>query len=153
MAESGAAKAAAGGGRNPVDVYVGSRLRLRRTVIGMSQERLGQAVGLTFQQIQKYEKGANRIGASRMYAFARVLEVAPGWFFEGIETHFGHAPPAKGFREEDVPFADPPEKNIAASREALELMRAYARVRDTGVRKGLFELIKAVADRDLPPSA
>lgn len=152
MADVGPGKNA-GSGRNPVDVYVGSRLRLRRTVIGMSQERLGQAVGLTFQQIQKYEKGANRIGASRMYAFARVLEVAPGWFFEGIEAHFGHAPPAKGFREEDVPFADPPEKNVAASREALELMRAYARVRDPGVRKGLFELIKAVADRDMPASA
>lgn len=139
----------AAGQRNPVDAYVGARLRLRRTLVGMSQERLGDAVELTFQQIQKYEKGANRIGASRMYQFARILGVPPAYFFEGIEAHLGDKPALRGLADEAEPFAGAPtEKNIAASREALELMRAYARIGDATVRRRLFELIKAVADKE-----
>src|ERR1700689_3596756 len=73
-----------GGGPNPVDVHVGARLRLRRTLLGMSQERLGNAIGLTFQQVQKYERGANRIGASRLYDLSRVLDVPVSFFFDDI---------------------------------------------------------------------
>src|SRR3982074_632911 len=67
---------------NPVDVHVGSRVRLRRTLLGMSQEKLGEAIGLTFQQVQKYERGAHRTGASRLHELSRVLDVPVGFFFD-----------------------------------------------------------------------
>src|SRR3546814_20113266 len=72
------------GGPNPVDVHVGSRVRLRRTLLGMSQEKLGEAIGLTFQQVQKYERGTNRIGASRLFDLSKVLDVPVGFFFEEL---------------------------------------------------------------------
>ena len=74
---------------NPIDSHVGARLRMRRTLIGMSQEKLGAALGITFQQVQKYEKGANRIGASRLQDIARVLQVAPAFFFDGAPSTDG----------------------------------------------------------------
>ena len=131
--------------RNPVDIYVGGRLRLKRTLAGLSQERLGDSVGLTFQQIQKYEKGANRISASRMFQFARVLEVEPAWFFEGIEEELGGAAP--GFAEPSDPFEGAPPAPPVAARENVEVMRLFASIRDAEVRARLLELIRSVAAR------
>src|ERR1700752_933156 len=76
---------------NPIDVHVGSRVRLRRTLLGMSQEKLGEAIGLTFQQVQKYERGANRVGASRLYDLSRVLDVPVSFFFDDISTEVAAA--------------------------------------------------------------
>lgn len=133
------------GGRDAVDVYVGSRLRLRRTVLGMSQEKLGDAVGLTFQQIQKYEKGANRIGASRLFQFARALDVAPAFFFDGLDQPVGE--PQPGLAE--APAA-PYAADSGGSRDSLEMMRAFNTIGDPAVRRRIFELVKAIAERAVP---
>lgn len=129
------------GKRNPVDVHVGTRIRLRRTLMGLSQEKLGELVGLTFQQIQKYEKGANRVGASRLYQFAKVLEVPPSFFFDDMPEDVSGGPLGSGLGEPDPePYetADPMTK-----RETLELVRAYYKIDDALVRRRLFELVKA----------
>ena len=130
-----------------VDVHVGSRVRQRRTLLGMSQEKLGDAVGLTFQQIQKYERGTNRIGASRLYEFSRILDVSPGYFFEDMteETAKGKSrKPRKGLAEgAQTAFDVGPDPLI--KRETLELVRAYYKITDPKVRKRLFELTKAIA--------
>ena len=136
----------------PVDIHVGSRVRQRRTLMGLSQEKLGEAVGLTFQQIQKYERGANRIGASRLYEFSRILDVPVSFFFEempdAVAETFGRREGAAGLS--DGPQGDfvTDEGDPLIKRETLELVRAYYRVKDTKVRKRLFELVKAVADDD-----
>ncbi len=132
--------------RNPVDAYVGSRLRLRRTLAGLSQEKLGEAVNLTFQQIQKYEKGANRVSASRMYQFARILGVPPAFFFEGIEEDLGAAAQT-GFADPATPFQGPDEASPVYTRENVEFMRLFAGIKDRSVRQRLFELVRAVSER------
>jgi transcriptional regulator with XRE-family HTH domain len=132
-----------GSGRpNPIDVHVGSRVRLRRTLLGLSQEKLGEAIGLTFQQVQKYERGANRIGASRLYDLARVLDVPVSFFFEEMAPETKQSSPAqvRGLREEPEPY----EPDPMAKRETLELVRAYYRITEPQVRKRLFELTKAL---------
>jgi len=139
--------------RNPVDVFVGARLRLRRTIAGFSQQKLGEAVDLTFQQIQKYEKGANRISASRMFQFAHVLGVSPAYFFEGIELHLGPqgaAAALPGMAEPVEPYGADTGPDVVFNRESLELMRAFARISDTDVRQRLFDLVKAVAEVESP---
>jgi transcriptional regulator with XRE-family HTH domain len=123
---------------NPVDVHVGSRVRLRRTLLGMSQEKLGDALGLTFQQVQKYERGANRIGASRLYDLSRVLDVPVSYFFE----EFGDLPAATALGEAS---ADPYQPNPMMKRETLELVRAYLRIADPQIKRRVFELTKALA--------
>ena len=123
---------------NPVDVHVGSRVRLRRTLLGMSQEKLGDALGLTFQQVQKYERGANRIGASRLYDLSRVLDVPVSYFFE----EFGDLPAVAGLGEAS---ADPYQPNPMMKRETLELVRAYLRIADPQIKRRVFELTKALA--------
>jgi transcriptional regulator with XRE-family HTH domain len=128
---------------NPVDVHVGSRVRLRRTLLGMSQEKLGEAIGLTFQQVQKYERGANRIGASRLFDLSRVLDVTVSFFFEDMPDSVAARSPAltRGMAEERESF----EPDPLAKRETLELVRAYYRISDPVVRKRLFEMTKALA--------
>ncbi len=129
---------------NPVDVHVGNRLRFRRTILGFSQERLGDEVGLTFQQIQKYERGANRIGASRLYQFSQILGVPVSYFFDEmpdeIRSHEGQM---------DWGLADQRQDELAPSpmarRETLELVRAYFRIEDPTVRQCLFDLTKLLA--------
>lgn len=130
------------GSPNPIDVHVGSRVRLRRTLLGMSQEKLGDAIGLTFQQVQKYERGANRIGASRLWDLSRVLDVPVSFFFDDmVEGTASQSPRMLIGVEEPQPFdADPMTK-----RETLELVRAYYRITDPQVRKRVFELAKALA--------
>lgn len=125
------------GNPNPVDVHVGARVRLRRTLLGMSQERLGEALGLTFQQVQKYERGANRIGASRLFDLARALQVPVGFFFDdlpdGVSEGELSAVPAQG--------DDPMQR-----RETIELVRAFYRIQDPGARRRLYELTRSIAD-------
>ena len=123
---------------NPVDVHVGSRVRLRRTLLGLSQEKLGDAIGLTFQQVQKYERGANRIGASRLYDLSRVLDVPVSYFFEEL----GESASASGAGET---VADSYQSNPMMKRETLELVRAYLRITDPQIKRRLFELTKALA--------
>lgn len=129
---------------NPVDVHVGSRIRLRRTLLGISQEKLGEALGLTFQQVQKYERGTNRVGASRLFDLSRILDVPVQFFFEDMpEEVAGQAPSLRA----GVPNADVSEAgdDKLVKRETLELVRAYYRIKKPAVRKRLFELCKAVA--------
>lgn len=130
---------------NPIDVHVGSRVRLRRTLLGMSQEKLGEAIGLTFQQVQKYERGANRIGSSRLFDLARVLDVPVSYFFEEMSADTAARTPSriKGLGEARTqPIAPDP----MIKRETLELVRAYYRIGNPSVRKRLFELAKSLAN-------
>jgi transcriptional regulator with XRE-family HTH domain len=133
-------------GPDPVDLYVGSRIKMRRTAMGMSQERLGDALGLTFQQIQKYERGINRVSASRLSQIARALGVTVGWMFnEGGDDPVspgqivGFAEAQEGFGEAGVEH-DP--------REALELVRAYYRIPSATQRRSVLEFVRGLATRD-----
>ena len=132
---------------NPIDVHVGGRVRLRRTLLGLSQEKLGEAIGLTFQQVQKYERGANRIGASRLVDLSRVLDGPVGYFFDDMADDVAARSPRqiRGLVEEPEAY----EPDPMAKRETLELVRAYYKIRDPRVRKRLFEMTKALgAARD-----
>jgi len=129
---------------DPVDVHVGSRVRIQRTLLGLSQEKLGEAIGLTFQQIQKYERGANRIGASRMYDLSFVLDVPVAFFFEEMPEEIKRRDdsPSDSLGEHTLEEAD---KDPLTRRETLELVRAYYNVGGTAVRKAVFELVKSLA--------
>jgi transcriptional regulator with XRE-family HTH domain len=124
---------------NPVDVHVGSRVRLRRMLLGMSQEKLGEHLGLTFQQVQKYEKGINRIGASRLFDLSQVLGVPVQFFYE--ELSVSGAP--------DAGLGERPAESYAVeflgSREGLELNKAFARITDSKVRRSIVDLVRAFA--------
>jgi transcriptional regulator with XRE-family HTH domain len=130
---------------SPIDLHVGARVRLRRTLLGMSQEKLGNAVGLTFQQIQKYERGANRIGASRLYDMARVLDVPVQFFFDEmpVESVSADYQPLSGDAD---PRSAVPEQDPMAKRETLELVRTYYRIPNANLRRKLFDLAKALAN-------
>ena len=130
-----------------VDVHVGTRVRQRRTLLAMSQTKLGDAVGLTFQQIQKYERGSNRIGSSRLFEFAKVLDVPVSYFFDEMPANALSGRPMsgrgrKGFGEAGTPFEH--EKDPLIKRETLELVRAYYKIREDRIRKRIFEMVKAV---------
>ncbi len=127
---------------HPVDLYVGSRVRLRRTLKGMSQQRLAEELGLTFQQIQKYERGVNRIGSSRLFELSEVLDVPPSFFFDGAPSRTETAAAGPGMAESQP---EPYEARQFARREILELVRAYDRIADPDIRKRVFEMVKAVA--------
>ena len=129
---------------NPIDKHVGSRVRMRRVLIGMSQEKLGEALGLTFQQVQKYERGANRVGSSRLFDLSRVLDVAVAYFFEDMAPGVQDKPPSKlmGLAHPPAPDYEP---DPMAKRETLELVRAYYKIGDPAVRKRIFELTKSIA--------
>ncbi len=133
---------------NPIDVHVGKRLRLRRTLLGMSQERLGEMLQLTFQQVQKYERGVNRIGSSRLYELGQILDVPVSFFFDdmvGIGASRGEQKLDVGLAEDTGRFSYSLRGDLPLeSRETLELIRAYYRINDAQVRKRLFELAKAL---------
>ncbi|MBY0337749.1 MAG: helix-turn-helix domain-containing protein [Acetobacteraceae bacterium] len=132
---------------SPIDMHVGSRVRLRRTLLGMSQERLGDALGLTFQQVQKYERGVNRIGASRLFDLSRVLDVPISFFFDDMPDSMGGGTAMRrslGFAEGQDGFED----DTLHRRETLELVRAYYRITDPAVRKRVFDLIKSLTPTD-----
>jgi transcriptional regulator with XRE-family HTH domain len=124
-----------------IDAHVGRRVRLHRTLMGMSQTSLGQAVGITFQQIQKYERGTNRIGASRLYQFSQVLDVPVSFFFDEMPEEVGGRPPTVS--DAQVPGG---EEDQMSRRETLELVRAYYRISDPRNRKRAREFVKLIAD-------
>ena len=126
---------------SPIDIHVGSRVRLRRNMLGLSQEKLGGAIGLTFQQVQKYERGANRIGASRLHDLSQVLDVPVSFFFDDTDPVRAPAIPA-GFAE---PAAEAFDADPLRRRETVELVSAYYRIDDPALRRRLFELAKALA--------
>lgn len=124
---------------NPIDTHVGSRVRLRRMLIGMSQERLGEQMGLTFQQIQKYEKGVNRIGASRLLNLSQILDVPVQFFFDGA--------PVDGAQTGDKADGESFIYEFVNSREGLELNRAFVRISDAKVRRSVIELVRSLASK------
>lgn len=137
---------------DPTDIHVGSRVRLRRTLLGLSQERLGKSLGLTFQQVQKYERGANRIGASRLHDISRILEVPVSFFFEGMEDDAKvtlYAKPIEQYQsaaeQPQAPLHNPLKGDTMSKRETLDLVRAYYRIPSASVRKKLVELAKSMA--------
>ncbi len=132
-----------GRGIGPIDVHVGARLRQRRTLLGMTQSKLGDAIGLTFQQVQKYERGMNRIGASRLFDLSRVLDVSIQYFFDDMPAAIAAVSPAnkKRGRAKKPPSYEPDPMH---KRETLELVRAYYEIKDAEVRKRLRELTKAL---------
>ncbi len=135
---------------DPIDIHVGARLRLRRNLLGMSQEQLGKSSGLTFQQIQKYERGTNRMGASRLFQMARLLDVPVGYFFEEIPKGITEPELGPGFAESaQAPLEGIPqgENEALHRRETLELIRAYYRITDTKQRRKIYELIKTMAEQ------
>jgi len=132
---------------NPVDTHVGSRVRLRRMLLGMSQERLGDSMGLTFQQVQKYEKGVNRIGASRLYQISKILDVPVQFFFEEA-PHIGDGSPARGIAEAD---SEAFILEFLNSREGLELNRAFVKIGDAKVRKSVVDLVRALSASSRTP--
>src|SRR5437870_10009726 len=125
----------------PIDIHVGSRVRLRRNMLGLSQEKLGEAIGLTFQQVQKYERGANRIGASRLHDLSQVLDVPVSFFFDDMDPVRAPAIPA-GFAE---PAAEGFDADPLRRRETVELVDAYYAIDDAAVRRRLLELARSLA--------
>ena len=130
---------------NPTDKHVGARVRMRRMMLGMSQEKLGDALGLTFQQVQKYEKGANRIGASRLQQIAHILQVPVSFFFEGAPNAPGHQP-IEGMGEAPSPAY---VSDFLATSDGLALTKAFMRIKDPKLRRRLVDLVEQmVADHD-----
>ena len=125
---------------NPTDQFVGSRVRLRRKMLGLSQEKLGEQLGVTFQQVQKYEKGTNRIGASRLEALARILDVSVSFFFPDTPSA-GAGGMAEGSGPEFL-------MDFVSSSEGLELTRAFARIKDGKVRRKVIDLVRSIAEND-----
>jgi transcriptional regulator with XRE-family HTH domain len=128
---------------DPIDRHVGSRVRMQRILMKMSQEKLGDALGLTFQQVQKYEKGLNRIGASRLQQISKTLSVPPSFFFEGAPSLEGGD--GSGFAEES---SSQYVVDFLSTAEGLHLNRAFARIRDPKVRKRVLDLVSTLAEQD-----
>ncbi len=131
-----------GTGISPIDGHVGTRVRQRRVLLGMNQTKLGEALGLTFQQVQKYENGTNRISASRLFDLSRVLDVSIEYFFGDIPSEVAASSPASGRDRSEEPVSYEP--NPMAKRETLELVRAYYKIEDANLRKRLRELTKTL---------
>ncbi len=126
---------------NPIDIHVGGRIRLRRNMLGLSQEKLGESLGITFQQIQKYEKGTNRVGASRLQAISSALTVPVSFFFEDAPNSSGNV----GFAEDNeatyvVDFLN--------SNEGVQLTRAFTKISDPKVRRKIIDLVKSLSDEE-----
>jgi transcriptional regulator with XRE-family HTH domain len=129
---------------NPTDKHVGSRVRMRRMMLGMSQEKLGDSLGLTFQQVQKYEKGTNRIGASRLQQISQILQVPVAFFFEGAPN------PQTGGRHESSGEAPSPAyvSDFLATSDGLALTKAFMRIEDSKLRRRIVDLVEQIAGRD-----
>jgi transcriptional regulator with XRE-family HTH domain len=130
---------------NPIDVHVGSRVHLRRMLLSMSQEKLGDQMGLTFQQIQKYEKGTNRIGASRLYHIAQILDVPVQFFFDDAPRPAGQSDGADGMSE---PKMENFLYEFISTRDGLELIRAFVSIADPKVRKRVVDLVRTLSDEE-----
>jgi len=127
---------------NPTDKHVGSRVRMRRMMLSMSQEKLGDALGLTFQQVQKYEKGTNRIGASRLQQISNILQVPVSFFFEGAPNE-GHA--EGGFGEAPSPAF---VSDFLATSDGLALTRSFMRIKDAKLRRRIVDLVEQIAGEE-----
>ena len=129
---------------NPVDKYVGSRVRMRRIMLGMSQEKLGEALGLTFQQVQKYEKGTNRVGASRIQQISEILQVPVSFLFEG-------GPGGTISAEASAKATSPAYvSDFLATSEGLALTRAFTRITDAKLRRSIVDMVEQIAAREGP---
>ncbi len=128
---------------DPIDAHVGPRIRKRRTLLGISQAKLGEFLGITFQQVQKYETGTNRIGAGRLYRISRILEVPIGFFYEGYE---------EGDKTKAGSDAAADPLSAIDDRHLLEALRAFSRIRDPELRQRAIDLLKALADAEKNPS-
>lgn len=128
---------------NPIDIHVGTRVRLRRTMLGLSQEKLGDSLGITFQQIQKYEKGSNRIGASRLQKLSEILKTPISFFFED-------APSSEKTMVGGLSEADSPNYlvDFLSTSEGLQLNKAFANIKDPKVRKKIIDLVCSLADEE-----
>jgi transcriptional regulator with XRE-family HTH domain len=120
---------------HPVDRHVGLRIRLRRKALGISQDRLAEALGLTFQQVQKYERGANRVSASKLWETARALKTTVSWFYEGLP-------------EDGDAVAAPASESFLASNDGLDLARAFPDIADARTRRKIVELVRALAEAE-----
>ena len=130
---------------NPIDAHVGGRVRLRRMLLGVSQEKLGEQLGLSFQQIQKYEKGMNRIGASRLYELSRILNVPVQFFYDDVPTQKSGSEALPGFAESsDEPYFS----GVQNSRESVDLNKAFARIADLRTRRAIIDLVRSLAASD-----
>ena len=136
------------GGPNPTDAHVGARMRLRRTLLGLSQERLGNLIGLTFQQVQKYERGANRISASRLYDLSRALDVPVSFFYDDIPANVAAMSPAVILSGHALSLPTSSERDPFASRENMELIRSYMAIPDERVRRHIFHLLRSMAQQE-----
>jgi transcriptional regulator with XRE-family HTH domain len=131
---------------NAIDLHVGKRLRLRRTLFGLSQEQLGAELNITFQQVQKYERGANRISASRLWDMSQILDVPVNYFFDDMsETTMRNSPRRVARGIDDLDSGDGKIKDPMARRETLELVRAYYSIEQAKVRKRVAEMVKSIA--------
>ncbi|MEM9705758.1 MAG: helix-turn-helix transcriptional regulator [Pseudomonadota bacterium] len=131
---------------HPIDVHVGARVKLRRTLLGMSQDKLGEALGLTFQQIQKYEKGVNRIGASRIFEISKILDVPIQYLFD---DYAASSEAANGFAEAN---SGPSFMDLINTPDGVQLCRHYAEIADARVRKSVLELVRAIAESEEQPA-
>lgn len=129
---------------NPVDLHVGARIRMRRKLLGVSQERLAEDLGLTFQQVQKYERGANRVSASKLYEIARSLKTSIAYFFEGLSDPSVTGAEPDGDGEQSV-------HDFLMTAEGLELAAVFPRVAKPRVRRRILELVRSMAEDDLTP--
>jgi transcriptional regulator with XRE-family HTH domain len=129
---------------NPIDKHVGSRVRMRRMMLGMSQEKLGDALGLTFQQVQKYEKGTNRIGASRLQQISNILQVPVAFFFEGA-PHLAGSPALQGAEEAPSPAY---VSDFLATSDGLSLTKAFMRIPDAKLRRRIVDLVQQIAGEE-----
>ena len=130
---------------NAVDVHVGKRIRLRRTLLGMSQEQLGNALNITFQQVQKYERGANRVSASRLWDISQIIDVPISYFFEDMSDTTLKASPRKMASSSADSVVGDDAKDPMARRETLELVRTYYSIEQAHVRRRISEMVKAIA--------
>ncbi len=136
------------GSPNPIDVHVGSRIRLRRAILGLSQEKLAEELGITFQQVQKYERGLNRVGASRLWHLARVLGVSVNFFYDNFDEDTQEkmsvfsSPTMLSFAEDPAPIY---ERDILSRKDVLELVRHYIRINDPKIAKNVLDLVKSIS--------
>jgi transcriptional regulator with XRE-family HTH domain len=130
--------------KHDIDGHVGRRLKQRRTIMGLSQEAVAKAVGITFQQVQKYEKGSNAMNSGRLYEFSRFMHVPVAYFFEDIEKSVGSHNMASGFAETSAASFD--HESVASDRESLEVMKSFKKIKEPIIRKRLADLLRAVAE-------
>ena len=137
---------------NPIDVHVGARLRARRTLLGLSQTALGDIAGLSFQQLQKYENGGNRISASRLYDLSKLLDIDISYFFDEMGRAIESESPARLSQKKSKrpPRKPPKSEDPLHKRETLELVRAYCRITDSGLRGHVRKLIQSTASASNP---